>query len=139
MQRKQKNYHDRSTVQLDKLRPQQPVLMQTGHREWIPGKIVKELDSPRSYIVKTSTGTEFRRNRVHLKPDKAQIKQFQETLEQPNKKDESIPVQTSSLPVVDSEQTHSNEFRSPTGDLNSPPKRDIKLPARFKDYILKTF
>ena len=40
-------------------------------KTWNPTRVVKEGDSPRSYIVETGTGAHLRRNRIHLRPNNA--------------------------------------------------------------------
>lgn len=69
-QQVQKLQHDRkSTRELQSLRPGQAVAVYNPRsKEWNPAKLTKECDEPRSYIVKTPSGSELRRNRVHLKP-----------------------------------------------------------------------
>ena len=39
--------------------------------KWIHGSIVEKHETPRSYVVKTSNGKKYRRNRHDLKPTKS--------------------------------------------------------------------
>ncbi|GBL72886.1 Uncharacterized protein K02A2.6 [Araneus ventricosus] len=69
-QSKQKAYYDKTAVKLSPLKPKKHVYVQMGHRDWTSGSVLKKLDTPRSYLVKTFEGSELRRNRIHLRPDK---------------------------------------------------------------------
>ncbi|KAK3748845.1 hypothetical protein QZH41_006630 [Actinostola sp. cb2023] len=69
-QQVQKLQHDgKSTRELQDLRPGHTVAMYNPHsRVWSPAEVTKECNEPRSYVVKTPSGSELRRNRVQLKP-----------------------------------------------------------------------
>ncbi|GBM36846.1 hypothetical protein AVEN_82836-1 [Araneus ventricosus] len=64
-----KAYCDKSTVKSSTLNPKQTVYVQMGHIDWTPGTVLKKLDTPRSYLVKTAAGGGPRRNKIHLRPD----------------------------------------------------------------------
>jgi hypothetical protein len=63
----QKHYAHRSSVNRQILVPYTNVLVQKGPRNWIPGVIVKEADSPRSYVIRKPDGKLIRRNSQHVK------------------------------------------------------------------------
>jgi hypothetical protein len=64
-QAKQKQYYDRGVKGLPKFKIGQSVRVRKG-RTWQPA-IVKEVhDSPRSYVVTSQVGQDYRRNRRHL-------------------------------------------------------------------------
>ena len=64
------NYH-KSAVPLQPLKTGETVrVKQEG--EWRPAKVIEIADTPRSYLVKTSEGAVYRRNRRHLHKDASQ-------------------------------------------------------------------
>jgi RNase H-like domain found in reverse transcriptase/Reverse transcriptase (RNA-dependent DNA polymerase)/Integrase zinc binding domain len=69
----QKHYADRNTVNRKKLVPDTNVLVQKGPRNWIPGVIVKEADSPRSYVIRKPDGKLIRRNSQHVVQTSANV------------------------------------------------------------------
>ena len=66
-QETQKQYHDRSARDLPPLVAGQPVHVQTPQGHWNPAIIQKQCEEPRSYIIKTASGKELRRNRKHIR------------------------------------------------------------------------
>ncbi|XP_033745588.1 uncharacterized protein K02A2.6-like [Pecten maximus] len=72
---KQKFYYDRhSGPALKPLNPGDNVIMQkTQHKQWIPATVSQKHHNPRSYIVETSTGSKYRRNRKYLRLTKAEF------------------------------------------------------------------
>ncbi|KAK9709216.1 hypothetical protein QE152_g26749 [Popillia japonica] len=40
--------------------------MQTSHRNWVSGKVMKNIDKPRSHIIQTTDGRTYQRNTAHL-------------------------------------------------------------------------
>ncbi|KAK9695258.1 hypothetical protein QE152_g32709 [Popillia japonica] len=46
---------------------QQPVVIQQGTRSWIPRKLIKQVEIPESYLVRTQDGGVIRRNRIDLR------------------------------------------------------------------------
>ena len=67
MQRKQ--YDSKSTRELRKLNQGEQVnMLQHRTKTWTPVEVKEETGEPRSYIIKTTDGSELRRNRVQLKP-----------------------------------------------------------------------
>lgn len=147
----QKKYHDRSYVNLEKLEQNQRIYIQTGHRNWVPGTVIRKHETPRSYVVKTENGTELRRNRVHLRPDR--------TIPIVEKRKGDIPVteKTDNGPVPDANDGHTLT-PSPKSELKTKnvqnrgdetvtdsklvlpsktdrPKRLIKPPKRYEDFV----
>jgi hypothetical protein len=138
-QAKQKEYYDRTAVQLPPFTTNQPVFVQMGHRDWTPGTVVKKLETPRSYLVKTANGSELRRNRVHLRPN--------QTTSSP----ETIDTQMTPKPSndegdkeIENKQTESSLKQTVPSTLpnnTSTPKRIerekriVKRPIRFQDYV----
>lgn len=132
-QRKQKEYHDKSAVDLEKLQVQQPVLIQMGHRDWIPGTVLRSDVTPRSYIVKTPSGAELRRNRIHLRPDRS-VSSKQSPVEPKPKSDDQ-----KELPDEGKEPGRNNTdppmSSNPATPRKDRPKRLIKRPLKFQDYV----
>ena len=61
-QQKQKQYYDRVTKKLPELKVGDCVRVRLG-RTWTPGIISSKHNTPRSYLVTTESGGEYRRNR----------------------------------------------------------------------------
>lgn len=67
-QEKYKNYHDRTAKsKIQSFKPNQNVVMRKENN-WVPGKIVRHANEPRSYYVKNESGNILRRNAIHLRP-----------------------------------------------------------------------
>lgn len=53
---------------LSALYPNQPVrILDQASHTWLPGSVVHKSSEPRSYVVKTDSGSELRRNRSHIR------------------------------------------------------------------------
>ena len=61
-----KQYYDQGSRPLNELKPRDPVYMQAGNH-WIPATVIQKANTPHSYIVRTTEGHTYRRNRRHLK------------------------------------------------------------------------
>ena len=108
-QQKQKAYYDRGAKPLKPLNQGDTVRVQLDPNKtvWKPATIVAEHNAPRSYILRTSDGTEYERNRRHI------IKS-QEVMPTPEGPQDSEPQQPSEL-----EST--NENTEPTVPDITPP------------------
>ncbi|XP_023234166.1 uncharacterized protein LOC111633771 [Centruroides sculpturatus] len=122
-QNKMSMYYDRGSVPLNPLRPSTQVLVHTG-KEWSPATVVKPLNEPRSYLIEDSHGQQYRRNRVHLKPNHSPRKAAQEKGEekQENGKEETEEKEEG---VISKEK----DFQTPTRKTSSG--RIIKTPVRL--------
>jgi len=40
-------------------------------KTWNPARVIDQGETPRSYLIKTGTGAQLRRNRIHLRPNNA--------------------------------------------------------------------
>ncbi|GBM50173.1 hypothetical protein AVEN_50067-1 [Araneus ventricosus] len=146
-QSKQKAYYDKTAVKLSPLKTNQLVYLQMGHRDWTPGTVLKKLDTPSSYLVKTSEGSERRRNRIHLRPDQnpsnsPEICHKQITTERPDDMNEidgekvectQQQKQTESPAKRTVPETLSNGASTPKRTESA--KRIIRKSARFQDYV----
>ena len=66
---RQKYYYNKHSQLLDELNPGDQVMVKNKDK-WQPAKVISKT-APRSYIIKTTTGQIYRRNRRHLKKSKA--------------------------------------------------------------------
>ena len=109
---------------LPTLQPKDQVRMQVqGH--WIPAVVVREADTPHSYIVQTSEGRNYRRNRKHLR------KSTNPATDLTSDNDDDFE--------VSAEPTSSNELNEP-GTLPPPDRqtqrgRTVRIPARYQDFV----
>ena len=63
-----KQQYNKGTKQQTTLHPNEAVRVQVQNR-WIPAKVLKRADTPNSYFIRCSNGTELCRNRKHLRRD----------------------------------------------------------------------
>ena len=66
LQGKNKRYYDRNAKELPSLKPKDAVRIQMGDK-WVPGTVKRLADTPRSFILRTPGGQEYRRNRRHFR------------------------------------------------------------------------
>ena len=92
---------------------------------WITGQVKEKLNEPRSYVVKTSTGSELRRNRIHLKPVSTQ-----EPMTQQSTPDDVLPKPKEPVPSTDTQKdelisktTEDSLTRTSSGRIVKPPDR----------------
>ena len=64
-QQRQTFYYDRHAMPLKGLEPEENVRVREN-RSWVPAVVTDIWPTPRSYVVKTESGTSLRRNRNHL-------------------------------------------------------------------------
>lgn len=154
-----KKSYDKKARDLPVLEKGQSVYFEHKKGElWKKGKVVERL-SNRSYIVKTESGSVYRRNRYHMRPTKVNI-QIREhspmritscdgspaNILSPNLKDpiSSIKDQSNdsivSLPEIPNEQQptqfeQTETLAKSTPELNARPKRTTREPAYLKDYV----
>lgn len=143
LEKSQEIYSNKYNNRRKDLYPGQKVLLQEGHRNWVPAKVIAQDPNPRSYIVQTPDGKQCRRNRQHLRE-----RMMDENYQQPHnqlsttpetREDEDTPKTKQGLkstlpnhpeqePTDNSEQTMST-----TPIKTSRSGRMIKTPIRFKD------
>ena len=63
MQANMKAYYDHGTKELAPLKPGDAIMIQSHDLDWSPGTIVSAIEEPRPYIVQTTEGAHYRRNR----------------------------------------------------------------------------
>ncbi|UYV83505.1 K02A2.6-like, partial [Cordylochernes scorpioides] len=60
------------------------IMLQERHRKWVPATVTAKHETPRSYMVKTPSGSEYRRNRSHLRPRKFSVEDSAPTIHSPS-------------------------------------------------------
>ena len=121
-QDKQKAVHDKSAKPLpsihvnDDVRCQNPIT-----KVWEPAKVTSVHDSPRSFVVKTGTGAQYRRNRSQLHQTKERF-----TFAAPSQESESSLETT-----VTSDQDIAEKTKPPAEPPVRRSQREIKKPERL--------
>ncbi|UYV80244.1 K02A2.6-like [Cordylochernes scorpioides] len=77
------------------------IMLQERHRKWVPATVTAKHETPRSYMVKTPSGSEYRRNRSHLRPRKFSVEDSAPTSQSP-----SIPGSQAGTAMDDNIQDH---------------------------------
>lgn len=67
LRQRQKDYADQHTREQPSFSEADTVLVKVDSRNWVVGRIVKQLSDPRSYVVETPTGQLLRRNTSFLR------------------------------------------------------------------------
>ncbi|UYV80685.1 K02A2.6-like [Cordylochernes scorpioides] len=93
------------------------------HRKWVPATVTAKNETPRSYMVKTPSGSEYRRNRSHLRPRKFSVEDSAPTSQSP-----SIPGSQAGTAMDDNIQDHGR----PTSENRRAydPREDIAKKGR---------
>lgn len=144
-QQKQKHYHDRHALKSD-LKPLEKgknVVMRHENK-WKHGTIERKHELPRSYVVKTSDGRKYRRNRKHLRPtesvpthtepeeivvttwDKPQQSTSNGNGKTNNGSGKALELATSQQPdrvVCIPETTEKSPYKTRSGRISKPPSR----------------
>nr|XP_034828815.1 uncharacterized protein K02A2.6-like [Maniola hyperantus] len=112
---KQKFYYDKKSKKLPNVNKGDKIMFKKSpESKWQPGKIVKECDQPRSFIVEAPDGSTYRRNRQHLLSSH------------------------SSSPTKDT--IHENKVESPVSNKHVSPKKEMRMEdcKESKDKGIKT-
>ena len=116
---------------------QQEVVRLRQGKTSTPAIVDAKAETPRSYLVKTATGQQYRRNRKDL----LQTGEPPPTLSVPEDNDHHMTgkdteTQTLQVPAAN-EQPHATAFsnKSPTPPTRRPFSRIKTLPTIFKDYV----
>ena len=118
-QRIHKKYYDQGSRPLSELKPNDPVYMQAGNR-WIPATVIQKANTPHSYIIKTTEGCTYRRNRQHLKTSRTQGQRS-----------------AHNELTISIDKLNDTIMTSPAG-LSQPVTsngRPVETPTRFQDYV----
>lgn len=136
-------------------RPLPPLVMNENvtmwseqQKKWLPAKVVGIKNNPRSYVVETSRGDRYTRNRVQLRKTKADFQNVQaEPILSPEYFDWHFGTQTTDTNDLENVQNNNdsqstiarrdpNVQSSPNRSNVTTRGRQIRMPARFKDYIV---
>lgn len=124
-QKQQAHYYNRNAKPLKPLNENEGVRIQQ-HKQWVPAKVLNAAHTPRSYLVATENGQEYRRNRKHIL-----------------KTNEPPPIINQPSDIVDDEQNLQPTTEDPSNTTTQqvdPPRRTSTrkriLPTRFKDYVM---
>ena len=113
-QKQQAFFYNKNAKPLPSLHVNEGVrLRDTDKKQWIPAKVTAEAETPRSYIVTTESGRQYRRNRRFLL------------------KTSEPPEDTQDVDIPD----------TLTAGGTKPPevrrsKRNVTLPRKFQDYVM---
>lgn len=142
-----KQSYDKKAHALPELNIGQNVMFQKLPKDtWRPAKVVEKIKD-RSYSIQSSDGVYYRRNRVHLRPTKLNVKIYDNVPSKPVVECETTcePSNTNvateapvnpSMPVPEtSNVAQPNAVPDAPTIANSRPKRIIREPAYLKDYV----
>ena len=140
-----KTYHDRKSRKLLVIEIGQLVFYQhTEGQNWKWGKVTGSL-GPNTYQVEGANGGKYRRNRVHLRPTKVVRTPLDVSpivlSRTPDQVLTSAVPAVPQTPTTGAEAKENHSHSEATTPIKSPaperPKRESRLPIRFKDYVLK--
>ena len=144
-----KRSYDRKSRTLTELDVGQPVFFQHMEgKEWKLGEITQIL-GPNTYRVEDPDGGTYRRNRVHMRPTKVQFRARDKSpvptphpiSNAPLTPQQAIPTLIS--PCDGNKKENPQQMSNVPTDTNNRklnidrPKREVKPPIRFKDYVTK--
>ncbi|XP_030745261.1 uncharacterized protein K02A2.6-like [Sitophilus oryzae] len=117
-----KSYYDRSVRERKEFEEGENVVVKEG-RIWEPGKIIRKLEEPRSYIVQKENGNEIRRNSSHLRQslNEGNFNQNHEFI-----LNEGVDIPSNDIP--------SNDISISINRATDKSRRPVKLPQHFKDF-----
>uniref|UniRef100_A0A8C1X2E4 Gypsy retrotransposon integrase-like protein 1 n=1 Tax=Cyprinus carpio TaxID=7962 RepID=A0A8C1X2E4_CYPCA len=131
LQSQQKRWYDRTAAPLPAFKGGQRVYMRIRNA-WKPATVVSIREEPRSYDVVTSSGTIYRRNRRHLRPDRSIKCDSQPDCSMDTDNDlsnDTVPNLAQMEPPQDMKRSVQRPEYTRAG-------RIVRQPARFKDYVL---
>lgn len=140
----QKAVYDKSAAPLRPFKEGERVYMRINDK-WIPATVVNARKEPRAYDVVTSSGARYRRNRRHLRRDRARAPHR-------HRDDSSIHDDEDGDSDISGTEAHPNEGlaedpQAPPPEAVPPPEaaepasctragRHIQLPGHLRDYVL---
>jgi len=124
-QNKQKHYYDKQSKPLEPLKNGQKVLIHDGEK-WSKSATVKRKHrSPRSYVVQTSNGRFYRRNRRHLRPTNSHRNQLSD--------DENDQIHNEVINTSQRNESSTCVTQPPVKTTRSG--RNVQMPSKFDDYV----
>ena len=130
-QERNERYYDRASKDLCELQPNDTIRIQVQD-QWVPGVVVRLIDTPRSYIVRGHNGREYRRNRRHLRRvDKKQVT--------PSVDDDDEDHENASTDQAEQAQD-STELPQSADTMSEEPVRTsrgriVKQPTRYQNFV----
>uniref|UniRef100_A0A8C6NRG0 Gypsy retrotransposon integrase-like protein 1 n=1 Tax=Nothobranchius furzeri TaxID=105023 RepID=A0A8C6NRG0_NOTFU len=140
-QEKQKIYFDRRTRTMPDLYDGEKIRMQRGET-WQPAVVLHKHQQPRSFVVRTSDGREYRRNRKHLLKTEETVVPITNILDFNSEMDtqtingqaENLAREQTSVAEPDNDQITENLRGRLTGtSYRTRVDREVQLPARFRE------
>lgn len=140
-QARQKRCYDKTASPFTPFKGGERVCMETAEG-WKPATVVRVRDEPRSYDIITPAGACYRRNRKHLRPDRAE--KYKDTHMEPTNKEsgmeqeEELPEPADTQTDRDSRGTvkhdgHMSEGSQP--NLTTRAGRVVRPPIKLQDYV----
>ena len=130
-QQNQAHYYNQGAKPLTALKPQEVVRLRQG-TTWIPALVNEKAETPRSYLVTTATGQQYRWNRKDL----LQTGESPPVVSVPEDHDLSHTTETQTKPQTVQSPVTSTADKSPISPPRSTATRTRTLPTRFKDYVM---
>lgn len=128
-----KEYYDRTAKERKEFKEGENINIRKG-REWVPGKIINESNTPRSYVVMDENSKIYRRNSSFLRKSNVETR-----FKMGNSEDEFGEVNLDKEIINKGSEKSDQEIYTDKGletQTNNRPKRQIKVPAKFNDYQL---
>lgn len=133
-QRRQSQHYDHVSKTLSELKPDEPVLVQHGIRDWTPGKVINKCQEPDSYRIRSEDGSMIRRNRIQLRP--LRLSELEEArITQPQHFSEAIDFSEGTRSPGQSDEVQQTESAVEVEERERP-KREVKTPSYLKDFQL---
>ena len=133
----QKKYYDRSSKPLEPLSTGDDVYVQIEGR-WKLGVITNKADTPRSFNIMTEDGTQYRRNRVHLRKAYLRASQLLSPEENPPEEEDKVNSPSVNEQIQHQDTREENEQTSLTNEtetslLKTRSGRIVRKPVLYRD------
>ena len=109
-------------------------MLEKGNKSWRKGK-VKAIASPRSYIVATDDGGNYRRNRRHLRKT-VEPDELDADIELPMEEHDFLDRQQ--LPECEEPVAHEPEEHAAPNGTSRTSNRQTRRPAYLEDYVTES-
>ncbi|CAC5395338.1 unnamed protein product [Mytilus coruscus] len=139
-QRKAKtNYDKHCGPELKQLKQGDSVVMYTDGK-WKAGKIIQKHHTPRSYVVQTSDGRRYRRNRRHIRPtayndNTVEKEHFKNNHNTTVRKTSTVCNTSHTLDRSETVASEENENIEPSKSPVTRSGRTVKVPTKLNDYL----
>ncbi|CAG2204968.1 unnamed protein product [Mytilus edulis] len=139
-QRKAKtNYDKHCGPELKQLKQGDSIVMYTDGK-WKAGKIIQKHHTPRSYVVQTSDGRRYRRNRRHIRPtayngNTVENEHFKNNHNLTVRKTSTVCNNSQTLDRSETVASEENESIEPSNSPVTRSGRTVKVPTKLNDYV----